>query len=79
MSLGTTSPRELPLTVTALTSTLSRAPRLDMPGLLGRAAGFVGEVLALVGIVCCIPFVILAIGLPIALAVRLLMWVGGAL
>jgi hypothetical protein len=80
VSLATTSPQELPLTGTALTTTLSRAPRLDeMPGLLGRAAGFVGELLALVGIVCCIPFVILAIGSPIALAVRLLLWVGGML
>ena len=39
----------------------------------------VGEGLALVVIVCCIPFVILAIGLPIVLFVRLLLWVGGVL
>ena len=39
----------------------------------------VGEALALVGIVLCIPFVILAIGLPIVLFVRLLSWVGGML
>ena len=38
-----------------------------------------GEGLALVGMICCIPFVILAIGLPIVLFVRLLLWVGGVL
>jgi hypothetical protein len=41
--------------------------------LFGRAAGFVGELLALVGIAYCIPFVILAIGLPVALGLRLLL------
>ena len=35
--------------------------------------------LVLVGIVCCIPFVILGIGIPIALAVRFLLWVSGVL
>jgi hypothetical protein len=32
-----------------------------------------------VAIVLCIPFVILAIGIPIALGVRSLLWIGGLL
>jgi hypothetical protein len=36
----------------------------------------IGDVIALAGIVFCIPFVILAIGIPIALVVQLLLWVG---
>jgi len=43
------------------------------------AAAAVGEWLAAVGIVLCIPFVILAIGVPIALLVRFLLWIGGML
>ena len=77
--LETINPRDVTLTTSALTASLSHAPRLEGFGSLRRAAGVVGEFLAVVGIVCCIPFVILAIGLPIALAVRLLMWVGGVL
>lgn len=57
----------------------TRAALLEVSGCLRRAAAVVGELLALVGIVLCIPFVILAIGMPIALCVRLLLWIGGAL
>lgn len=49
------------------------------PGSLRRAAGVVGDLLGVVAIVLCIPLVILAIGLPIALFVRLLLWIGGLL
>jgi hypothetical protein len=50
-----------------------------LSGSLTRAGGVIGEFLVLVGLVCCIPFVILGIGIPIALVVRLLLWVGGML
>ena len=50
-----------------------------LSGSLTRAGGVVGEFVLLVGLVCCIPFVILGIGIPIALVVRLLLWVGGLL
>jgi hypothetical protein len=43
--------------------------------LLRRAAGLVGELLALAGIVLCFPLAILAVGIPIALCVRLLLWI----
>jgi len=45
-----------------------------VPGLLRRAAMAGGELLAALAIVLCIPFVILAIGIPIALCVRFLLW-----
>ncbi len=67
------------LTSAVAATTLTRAPLLEVPGWLRRAAAVVGELLAVVGIVLCVPFVILAIGMPIALCVRLLLWIGGAL
>jgi hypothetical protein len=66
------------LTSAVAATTLTWAP-LEVPGWLRRAAAVVGELLALVGIVLCIPFVILAIGMPIALLVRFLLWIGGVL
>ena len=52
---------------------------LVVHGSLRRAAGVIGELLALVAIVFCFPVVILAIGIPVALFVRLLLWVGSVL
>jgi hypothetical protein len=52
---------------------------LFVPGPLRRAAVLVGDLLGTVAIVLCIPFVILAIGAPIALCLRLLSWVLGLL
>jgi hypothetical protein len=49
------------------------------PGWPRRAAAVVGDLLWLLAIVLCIPFVILAIGTPIALLARLLSWIGEAL
>jgi hypothetical protein len=45
-------------------------------GAVGRVAAIGGDLLALCGIVLCIPFVILGIGIPIALFVQLLLWIG---
>ena len=50
-----------------------------VPGLPRRAAMAIGELLAALAIVLCIPFVILAIGIPIALCVRFLLWSAGLL
>jgi len=44
-----------------------------------RVVGAVGDMLGVVAVVLCVPFVILAIGLPLALGVRLLLWLGGLL
>jgi hypothetical protein len=46
---------------------------LVVPGPLRRAAVVVGDLLATLGLALCIPFVILAIGIPVALCVRLLL------
>ena len=48
-----------------------------VPGLLRRAAMAGGELLAALALVLCIPFVILAVGIPIALCVRFLLWSAG--
>ena len=44
-----------------------------------RASGVVGDVLGTLAVVLCVPLVILALGLPIALFVRLLLWIFGML
>jgi hypothetical protein len=77
--LDATAPGEAALTSAVLAATLSSRPWLEGPGLLRRGAGLVGELLALVGIVLCFPLAILAVGIPIALCVRLLLWILGLL
>ncbi len=47
--------------------------------MLRRAATGSGDLLLLLGIVFCMPFVVLAIGLPVALCARLLLWLAGEL
>ena len=49
------------------------------PGLLWRAASTIGDLLVGLVIVLCIPFVILALGIPIALGGRFLLWIAGML
>jgi hypothetical protein len=70
---------EATLTRAALATTFNEVRPLVVPGRLWRAAVVVGDLLGAVAIVLCIPFVILAIGIPIALCVRLLLWIGGLL
>ena len=79
MTFATSTPREAALTRAALETTFNQARPLAVPGPLRRAAAFVGDLLALAGIVFCIPFVILGLGIPLALTVRLLLWIAGAL
>jgi hypothetical protein len=67
------------LTRAALATTFDQARAPVVPGPFRRAAVVVGDVLGAVAIVLCVPFVILAIGIPIALCLRLLLWVGGLL
>ena len=71
-----------------LPTTLARAPSatavdhvrpLIVPGFLWRAAMVIGDLLSAMGVVLCIPFVILAIGIPIALCVRFVLWIVGML
>jgi hypothetical protein len=60
----------------ALAPPFNQASPLVVPGLFRHAAVMAGDVLGAVAIVLGIPFVILAIGTPIALCVRLLLWIG---
>ena len=46
---------------------------------LRRGNAIVGDLLGAVALVLCVPFVLLAIGSPIVLFVRLLLWLGGLL
>ena len=67
------------LTRAALATTFDQARTPVVAGAFRRAAVVVGDLLGAVAIALCIPLVILAIGIPIALGVRLLLWVGGLL
>jgi hypothetical protein len=49
----------------------------DRTGSSRTALAVAGDVFLAIGVVLCIPLVILAIGIPIALAVRLLLWLIG--
>ncbi len=67
------------LTRATLATPFKLARPLVGSGPLRRAAAVIGDLFAAVGVVLCIPFVILAIGIPIALCVRLLLWIAGLL
>jgi hypothetical protein len=69
------STRPLAITGSLMPGGLPRP--LFVPGPLRRAVVFAGDLLGTVAIVLCIPFVIVAIGTPIALCVRLLLWAAG--
>lgn len=67
------------MTSAAPATTVGPAGALIVPGPFRRATAVVGDLLGAAVIVLCVPFVILAIGMPIALCVRLLVWMGGLL
>ena len=48
-------------------------------GRLRHVVPVIGDLAILVGIVFCFPFVIVAVGIPIALVLQLLLWVGRVL
>jgi hypothetical protein len=79
VTLATSRLEEPTLTRAALATTLNQARPLVVPGPLRRAAAVIGGLFAAVGIILSVPFVILAVGIPIALCVRLLLWIGGLL
>jgi hypothetical protein len=75
MTFAAARVEEAPVTV-ALATTFDQARPPGVPGPFRRAAAAVGDLLTAAAIVICIPFVILAIGIPIALCVRLLLSIG---
>jgi hypothetical protein len=79
MTVATGLTRDGRQTRAALATTFGGAPPLAVPGALRRAAGALVDVLAAVGVVFCVPVVILAVAIPIALCLRLLLWIVGML
>ena len=66
-------------TVAAVATRFDHPPALTVPNPSRRAAVVVGDLLGALAILLSIPVAILAIGTPIALCVRLLLWIGGLL
>ena len=60
------------------TTTVVQAPLL-VPGPFRRVASVIGDLLGATAIVLCIPFVILAVAMPLVLGIRLLMWLAALL
>ncbi len=79
MTLATHATPDEILTTAALVAPLDRARPPVVPGTLRRAARAAGNLLGAVGIVLCVPVAILAVGAPIALGVRFLLWTVGML
>jgi hypothetical protein len=67
------------MTSTALAATLNEVQPLSAPSRLWRATVAVGDVFGAAAMILCIPLGILAVGIPIALGVRLLLWSVGQL
>ena len=61
------------------TTLVDHAVPLVVPSALRRAAVAIGDVLGAVGLALCLPFVIIAVGMPIALGLRFLLWLVGML
>jgi len=68
---------EATLTRTVPAARFDQSHALAVPGLFRRAALVAGDVFGALAIVLGIPFVILAIGIPIAVCVRVLLWMAG--
>jgi hypothetical protein len=79
VTFATSRPREGSLTRATLATTFDHARPLVVPGALHRAAVVIVDLLGAAGLVLCVPFVILAIGIPIALCLRFLLWIAGML
>ena len=77
MTLAANQPLAATLARPPFATAVDHARPLIVPGLVRRAAIVIGDLLALAGIVLCIPVVILAIGTPLVLCVRLLLWIAG--
>ena len=70
MSARATAPQ-----ASVLTASTFGHPVHRVAGQLRRAAGLAGDVLLLGAVIFCIPFAILAIGIPVAFLVQLLLWI----
>ena len=79
MTFATRRLEQTALSSAALAGTVDEARPLVRFGGLSRTAGVLGDLLGAIAIVLCVPFVILAVGIPLVLGVRLLLWIGGLL
>jgi hypothetical protein len=78
MTLATTALRPGTLTRIPLATIDHTQPRV-VPGFFWRVAVIIGDLLALAAIALSLPFVIIVIGLPIVLTVRIVLWILGML
>jgi hypothetical protein len=65
--------------MTSLVTPVDDVRSPGVPGTIGRASMVLGDLFAAVALVVCLPFAILAIGMPLVLVVRFLIWVVGTL
>jgi hypothetical protein len=79
MTFATSLTRERTRTRAAVATTFDHARPPVVHGALHRAGVMMGDLFGVVGLVLCVPFVILAIGIPIALGLRFLLWLVGML
>ena len=77
MTVATRRLEAAAMTRAGLGTPVNKARPLIVPGRLWRATALGGDLLGAMALVLSIPFVILAIGIPIALCVRLLLWIVG--
>ena len=78
MTFPTTRPLEGTLT-RATPTAFDYVPMVIVQGRLRRSAEVIAGFAAAGAVILCIPFVILAVGIPIALCVRFLLWIVGML
>jgi hypothetical protein len=79
VTFTTNRPIAAALTTSPFATAADQVRPLIVPGLFRRGVHIIGDLLAAVGIVLCIPFVILATGIPFVLGVRFLLWIAGML
>ena len=79
MTLAVGRTEDATLTSAPLAPLFGRPRAFIVPRPFRRAARVVGDLLGAVAIVLCIPFVIVAIGIPIALFVGMLLRIGALL
>jgi hypothetical protein len=79
VTFTTNRPIAAALTTSRFATAADQVRPLIVPGLFRRGVHIIGDLLAAVGIVLCIPFVILATGIPFVLGVRFLLWIAGML
>ena len=77
MTFPTTRPLEETLTRATPGATFDHPRLVVVLGRLRRSAEAIAGLVMAVAVILCIPFVILAVGTPIALCVRLLLWIAG--